>query len=84
MMNEISKGADFVICYGEESAGCNERGISYNPEDILNEMYEEIGLEKEDLVEALEIFEEDFPVEENCYTLSEINTIRNWIKEKSA
>ena len=49
-MNEISKGADFAICYGEESAGCNEREISYNPEDILNEMYEEIGLKKEDLV----------------------------------
>ena len=84
MMNEISKGADFVMCYGEESAGCNEREISYNPEDILNEMYEEIGLEKEDLVEALETFEEEFLIEENCYTLPEINTIRNWIKEKSA
>tara|TARA_R100000808_G_scaffold19728_1_gene42735 strand:+ start:867 stop:1169 length:303 start_codon:yes stop_codon:yes gene_type:complete len=84
MMNKISKGADFVIFYGELSAGYNERGIMYNPETILEEGYNEIELTREDLVEALEIFEEEFLIDENCYILSEINTIRKWIEQKSA
>jgi hypothetical protein len=83
MMNEISKGADFVTFYGEFSAGYDERGITYNPEEILEEGYNEIGLTREDLVEALETFEEEFLIEENCYTLPEINTIREWIKNKA-
>lgn len=82
-MNEISKGADLVLYYGEFSAGYKERGRNYNPEKILNEGLKVIELTKEDLVEGLETFEEEFLVEENGYTLPEINTIRKWFKNKS-
>lgn len=66
--------------YGEFSAGYKERGRNYNPEKILNEGFKVIELTKEDLVEGLETFEEEFLVEENGYTLPEINTIRKWFK----
>ena len=70
-MNEISKGADLVMYYGEISAGYKERGRKFNPEKILNEGFKAIELTKEDLVEG------------NGYTLPEINTIRKWFKNKS-
>ncbi|MBC8416746.1 hypothetical protein H8E06_00270 [bacterium] len=83
MLNKTSKGVDLVIYYGELAAAYDERGISYNPEKILNEGYNEIGLTKEDLAEAKETFEEEFLVEENYYNLPEVNTIREWINNKA-
>ena len=83
-MNEISKAADFVIMYGEMSAGYNERLMSYDPVEILEEGWtnEYIGLKREDLPEVLDIFNEDFLEPENEYRYLEVKAIRKWIGEK--
>ena len=79
-----NRAIDFVVMYGEMSAGYNERLMSYDPIEILEEGWKEeyIGLKKEDLGEVLDIFEEDFLVWENVYRYSEVLEIREWIKDK--
>ena len=84
MMNKISKAADFVIMYGEMSAAYNERLMSYDPVEILEEGWanEYIGLKKDDLPEVLELFNRDFLEVENEYRYVEVKAIRKWIGEK--
>ena len=89
-MNEISKAADFVIYYGEQSAAYNERLMSYDPIEILeegwmNEYFESNKFNWDDLEEMAIIFEEDFKCPENEYRHLEVNAIREWLigKKKS-
>jgi hypothetical protein len=85
MMNErTNRAISFTIHYGEMSAAYNERMISYEPKEILEEGWknEYIGLKKEDLGEVTDIFEEEYLVPENEYKYWEVLDIREWIKTK--
>jgi hypothetical protein len=84
MMNKISKAAHFVIMYGESASAYNERLMEFDPRELLEEgwMNEYIGLEKDDLPEVLDIFNEEFVVPENRYMYLEVKAIRKWIGEK--
>ena len=87
VMNErTNRAIEFTIHYGEMSSAYNERMMSYDPIEILEEGWknEYIGLKKEDLGEVLDIFEEDFLVWENVYRYKEVLDIRKWIEEKRA
>ncbi len=77
-----NRAIDFVVMYGESSAGYNERMMDYDPIEILEEGWkvEYIGLKKEDLGEVLDIFEEEFEVPENEYRYLEVKAIRKWIE----
>lgn len=79
-----NRAIDFVVHYGEMSAAYNERLMSYDPVEILEEGWknEYIGLQKEDLPEVLDIFNEDFLEVENEYRYVEVKAIRKWIGEK--
>ena len=81
-----NRAIDFVVHYGEMSAAYNERLMSYDPVEILEEGWknEYIGLKKEDLGEVEDIFEEEYLVEENEYKYWEVLDIRKWIEEKRA
>ena len=81
---KMSSAIDFVVMYGEMSAGYNERMMSYDPVEILEEGWknEYIGLKREDLPEVLDIFNEDFLEVENEYRYVEVKAIRKWIGEK--
>ena len=79
---KMSSAIDFCIMYGEASAGYNERLMSYDPVEILEEGWknEYIGLRKSDLGEVTDIFEEEFLVPENEYRYKEVLDIRKWIE----
>ena len=79
-----NRAIDFVVQYGEMSAAYNERMMQYDPLVILEEGWtnEYIGLQKDDLPEVLDIFNEDFLEVENEYRYVEVKAIRKWIGEK--
>ena len=82
--DRTNRAIDFTVHYGEMSAAYNERLMSYDPADILEEGWtnEYISLQKEDLPYVLDIFEEDFKVPENEYKYLEVKAIRKWIGNK--
>ena len=86
MKESTNRAISFTIHYGEMSSAYNERMISYEPKEILEEGWknEYIGLKKEDLGEVTDIFEEEYLVEENEYKYWEVLDIRKWIEEKKA
>ena len=79
-----NRAIDFVVHYGELSAAYNERLMEYDPIKILEDAYKEeyLEMEKEDLPEVLDIFNEEFVVPENEYRYLEVKAIRKWIGEK--
>ena len=83
---QTNRAIDFVTYYSEWAAGCNERFIEWDVKKVLDEGADElaIGLKKEDLGYVSDIFEEEFLCWENCYRYTEVEEIREWIKEKSA
>ena len=89
MMNErdrdrTNRAIDFVTSVSEMVAAYNERGISIDMDKLLNESYsnEYIGLEKEDLPEVLDIFNEDFEDRDAGWLNWECKSIRKWIGNK--
>ena len=89
MLNEevesTNNAIEFVICISEEIAAYNERMISYDIDKVMDEAYvnDYIGMRKEDLGRALDIFEEDFTDPDAGWLNWECNAIRKWIKNKS-
>ena len=84
MLNMKERVEHFVVHYGEMSAAYNERLMSFDPVEILEEGWKNdfIGLKKEDLPEVLELFNKDFLEIENEYRYVEVKAIRKWIGEK--
>ena len=87
MMNEIdntNRAIDFVTSVSEMVAAYNERGISIDMDKLLNESYanEYIGMKKEDLPFALDIFNEDFEDRDAGWLNWECKAIRKWIGNK--
>jgi len=82
--DRTNRAIDFTVHYGEMSAAYNERLMEYDPATILEEGWtnEYIGLQKEDLPEVEDIFEEEFEVPDNQYRYLEVKAIRKWIGEK--
>lgn len=84
MLNMKERVEHFVVHYGEMSAAYNERLMSFDPIEILEEGWTNdfIGLKKDDLPEVLELFNKDFLEIENEYRYVEVKAIRKWIGEK--
>ena len=88
-MNEELKSTnnaiDFVVCVSEEIAAYNERYMMYEMDKVLEEAYtnDYIGMRKEDLGRALDIFEEDFSDPDAGWLNWECVAIRKWIKNKA-
>ena len=84
MKERTNRAISFTVHYGEMSSAYNERMMSYEPKEILEEGWknEYIGLKKEDLPEVLDIFNEEFVVPENEYRYIEVKAIRKCIGEK--
>jgi hypothetical protein len=88
MMNEIDKtnrAIDFVVQVSEMVAAYNERGISYDMDELLNEAYvnEYNEMKKEDLPYALDIFMEDFDDPDAGWLNCEVTAITKWCMKKS-
>jgi hypothetical protein len=88
MMNketeQTNRAIDFVVQVSEMVAAYNERGTSYDMDELLNEAYENEynDMKKEDLPYALDIFNEDFDCPDAGWLNWECKSIRKWIGEK--
>ena len=83
MMNEIDKtnrAIDFVVQVSEMVAAYNERGMSYDMDELLNEAYanEYNNMKNEDLPYALDIFNEDFDCPDAGWLNWEVKAITKW------
>jgi len=87
MMNEIdhtNRAIDFVVQVSEMVAAYNERGTSYDMDELMDEAYanEYNDMKKEDLPYALDIFNNDFDDPDAGWLNWECKAIRKWIDNK--
>jgi len=87
MMNEIdhtNRAIDFVVQVSEMVAAYNERGTSYDMDELMDEAYanEYNDMKKEDLPYALDIFNNDFDDPDAGWLNWECKSIRKWIGAK--
>jgi len=88
MNNEIkstNNAIEFVVCVSEMIAAYNERYMMFEIDKLLEEAYtnDYIGMKKEDLGRALDIFEEDFADPDAGWKNWECVAIRKWIEDKA-
>tara|TARA_B100000214_G_scaffold149897_1_gene107237 strand:+ start:117 stop:431 length:315 start_codon:yes stop_codon:yes gene_type:complete len=87
MNNEVestNNAIDFVTSVSEMIAAYNERGISYDMDELLDKQYadEYCDMKKEDLPYALDIFNETFDDPDAGWLNWECKSIRKWIGNK--
>jgi len=87
MLNEIdhtNRAIDFVVQVSEMVAAYNERGTSYDMDELMDEAYanEYNDMKKEDLPYALDIFNNDFDDPDAGWLNWECKSIRKWIGNK--
>lgn len=87
MLNEIdhtNRAIDFVVQVSEMVAAYNERGTSYDMDELMDEAYanEYNDMKKEDLPYALDIFNNDFDDPDAGWLNWECKAIRKWIDNK--
>ena len=78
IVNESSSAEDFVVQVSEMIAAYNERGISFDMNELMDNVSVERMINDRDLILAAQIFEDDFKDPDAGWEHHEVSSIREW------